>query len=95
MTIAEVLRDAGYLTAMTGKCHQGQHHGTPPWTRGFMRSLNSRYGEVYSPREADRVEQRDLAAEKPQLVADMAAAWRAWAERTFVDEWSEPGPPKP
>lgn len=51
VTIAEVLRDAGYFTAMTGKWHLGQQNGTPPWERGFMRSLNSRYGEVYFPKE--------------------------------------------
>ena len=49
VTIAEVLRDAGYFTAMTGKWHMGQQNGTPPWERGFMRSLNSRFGEVYFP----------------------------------------------
>ena len=31
VTIAEVLRDAGYFTAMTGKWHMGQQNGTPPW----------------------------------------------------------------
>lgn len=51
VTIAEVLRDAGYFTAMTGKWHLGQQNGTPPWKRGFMRSLNSRFGEVYFPKE--------------------------------------------
>jgi len=54
VTIAEVLRDAGYFTAMAGKWHLGQQNGTPPWERGFMRSLNSRFGEVYFPKEFDR-----------------------------------------
>ncbi len=54
VTIAEVLRDAGYFTAMTGKWHMGQQNGTPPWERGFMRSLNSKFGEVYFPKEDDK-----------------------------------------
>jgi arylsulfatase len=54
VTIAEVLADSGYFTAMTGKWHLGQQNGTPPWVRGFQRSLNSRYGEVYFPIEASR-----------------------------------------
>ena len=54
VTIAEVLQAAGYHTAMTGKWHLGQANGTPPWARGFDRSLNSRFGEIYFPRELDR-----------------------------------------
>ncbi len=47
LTLAEVLREAGYFTAMTGKWHLGQQHGTPPWKRGFERSLNLQAGGVY------------------------------------------------
>ncbi|HEX4143575.1 MAG TPA: arylsulfatase [Pirellulales bacterium] len=54
VTIAEVLGDAGYFTAMTGKWHLGQQHGTPPWKRGFARSLNSPFGQIYFPKEADQ-----------------------------------------
>jgi len=49
VTIAEVLRDAGYFTAMTGKWHVGQSLGTTPWGRGFDRSLNAAAGGFYFP----------------------------------------------
>jgi arylsulfatase len=49
VTIAEVLRDAGYFTAMTGKWHVGQNLGTTPWGRGFDRSLNAAAGGFYYP----------------------------------------------
>lgn len=47
VTIAEVLRPAGYFTAMTGKWHVGQNLGVVPWERGFMRSLNAPAGGYY------------------------------------------------
>ena len=34
VTIAEVLHDAGYFTAMSGKWHVGQNHGVTPWGTG-------------------------------------------------------------
>ncbi len=47
VTIAEVLRDSGYFTAMTGKWHVGFDVGVNPWTRGFERSLNLAAGGVH------------------------------------------------
>jgi arylsulfatase len=56
VTMAEVLKNAGYFTAMTGKWHLGQSHGTVPWKRGFMRSLNSPAGGIYFPKQKNRPE---------------------------------------
>jgi arylsulfatase len=56
VTMGEVLGDAGYFTIMTGKWHLGQNNGTPPWSRGFMRSLNSAIGETYFPNQKQRRE---------------------------------------
>jgi arylsulfatase A-like enzyme len=52
VTIAEVLRPAGYFTAMAGKWHVGQEHGVTPWGRGFDRSLNAAAGGFYFPEAA-------------------------------------------
>jgi arylsulfatase len=51
VTIAEVLRDAGYFTAMAGKWHLGQQNGSPPWQRGFDRVLNLRAGGMFFPNQ--------------------------------------------
>jgi arylsulfatase A-like enzyme len=47
VTIAEVLKEAGYFTAMTGKWHLGQNHGVTPTGRGFDRALNAASGGFY------------------------------------------------
>lgn len=51
VTIAEVLHNAGYFTAMTGKWHVGQTftNGVVPWKRGFDRSLDAPFGGYYYP----------------------------------------------
>lgn len=47
VTIGEVLGDAGYFTAMTGKWHVGFSQGVTPWERGFQRSLNLPAGGLH------------------------------------------------
>ncbi|RYX86531.1 arylsulfatase [bacterium] len=49
VTLGEVMRSAGYFTAMTGKWHVGQAAGVVPWKRGFDRSLNAPAGGFYFP----------------------------------------------
>jgi arylsulfatase len=39
VTVAELLRDAGYRTLMSGKWHLGYTIETSPWARGFERSF--------------------------------------------------------
>jgi arylsulfatase len=70
VTIAEVLRQAGYFTAMTGKWHVGQQAGVVPWKRGFDRSLNSPAGGFYYPEgKTDRIflDGRSLPDDSPEL----------------------------
>jgi arylsulfatase len=52
VTIAEVLKPAGYFTAMSGKWHVGQEKGVTPWGRGFDRSLNAPAGGFSYPESA-------------------------------------------
>lgn len=51
VTMGEVLGAAGYHTSMVGKWHLGQQNGTPPWERGFQRTANTQFGEMYFPKE--------------------------------------------
>ena len=88
VTIAEVLRDAGYFTAMTGKWHMGQQNGTPPWERGFMRSLNSRYGEVYFPHEDDRPGTKMLYLNGREIPKDSPEIGKGeWYSTDLFTEW--------
>ena len=93
VTMAEVLRPAGYFTAMTGKWHLGQKHGTPPWDRGFDRSLNSVAGGIYFPNQGKRANApfylngREVALNSPELGGDWYSSdlWTKFGLR-FFDE---------
>jgi len=87
VTIAEVLRDAGYFTAMTGKWHLGQQNGTPPWERGFMRSLNSRYGEIYFPREGDRPGTENLYLDGEEIPKNSPIFGTDWYSTDLFTDW--------
>ncbi len=87
VTIAEVLRDAGYFTAMTGKWHLGQQHGCTPWKRGFQRSLNSRYGEIYFPKEWDRKGTESLFLDGKELPKDSPVFGNDWYSTDLFTEW--------
>lgn len=54
MTIAEVLRGAGYFTAMTGKWHVGTPPDKWPRQRGFDRFYGSEAGGFYYRPKGDR-----------------------------------------
>ncbi len=91
VTIAEVLREAGYFTAMTGKWHMGQQNGTPPWERGFMRSLNSKFGEVYFPHEDDKpgtkmlyLNGREIPKDSPEIAI---GGKRDWYSTDLFTDW--------
>jgi arylsulfatase len=96
-TIAEVLRSAGYFTAMTGKWHVGQHAGVAPWTRGFDRSLNAAAGGFYfasHPRTELSLNGQPLPKDDPQLPAQWYSTdlWTDYGLR-FIDEALSAGKP--
>jgi arylsulfatase len=89
-TFAEMLRPAGYFTAMSGKWHVGQNAGVTPKSRGFDRSLNAPAGGFYQP-GAPRAELflngEKLANEDTRLPKDWYTTdlWTTFGLK-FIDE---------
>jgi arylsulfatase len=90
VTMAEVLRPAGYFTAMTGKWHVGQNQGVTPKSRGFDRSLNAAAGGFYFA-DAARAELfldgEKIANDDPRLPKDWYTTdlWTTYGLK-FIDE---------
>ena len=93
VTIAEALKPAGYFTAMVGKWHLGQQHGSPPWLRGFDRSLNHAAGGIYYANQAGRenakiyLNGKELPLRSPEVGDSWYSTdlWTQFALR-FIDE---------
>ncbi|MES2597997.1 MAG: arylsulfatase [Verrucomicrobiota bacterium] len=92
VTIAEVLKPAGYFTAMTGKWHVGQNLGVVPWERGFERSLNAAAGGFYfaggDPTKAKLfLNGEAIASNDPRLPKDWYSTdlWTSFGLK-FIDE---------
>ena len=90
VTIAEVLKPAGYFTAMSGKWHVGQNYGVTPWGRGFDRSLNAAAGGFYFP-ESDKAKLflngEEIASNDPRLPQGWYSTdlWTTFGLK-FIDE---------
>lgn len=90
VTIAEVLRTAGYFTAMSGKWHVGQQAGVVPWKRGFDRSINSPAGGFYYPEGKNGriyLNGRELRDDSPELPKNWYSTdlWTDYGLK-FIDE---------
>lgn len=84
VTMAEVLRGAGYFTAMTGKWHVGQNQGVVPWERGFERNLSAAAGGFYYGAEKNA----KLFLNGAAIASDDARLPKDWYS---TDLWTEFG----
>jgi arylsulfatase A-like enzyme len=90
VTIAEVLHEAGYFTAMTGKWHLGHNFNVEPWNRGFERNMTSAAGGFYfqdSPGAKLFFNGQELSAHDPSLPKNWYTTdlWTDYGLR-FIDE---------
>lgn len=92
-SLAQVVRQAGYATAMAGKWHLGYDEGWIPNDHGFDRFFGSLGGNIHYFRHVDRLGVPDLFLDREpvkrkgyatDLTADFAVeVIDAWADRPF------------
>jgi arylsulfatase A-like enzyme len=96
VTIAEVLQEAGYFTAMTGKWHVGQNHGVVPWERGFERTLTAPEGRFYYPGPTAELflNSKKLTDNAPELPKDWYTTdlWTDYGIKFIDDAMAEKKP---
>lgn len=92
VTLGEVMKSAGYFTAMTGKWHVGQDQDVTPWGRGFDRSLNAPAGGFYMSDDTSRkaklyLNGKFIANDDPQLPKGWYSTdlWTTFGLK-FIDE---------
>ncbi len=90
VTIPEVLDQAGYFTAMTGKWHVGQNHGVKPEERGFHRTLSAAAGGFFFPNSRNTkifYNGKDVGRDGDPLPKDWYASdlWPTFGLK-FIDE---------
>lgn len=93
LTFAEVLKPAGYFTAMTGKWHVGQNLGVTPWGRGFDRNLNAGAGGFFfasHPRAELFLNGQKIANDDSRLPKDWYSSdlWTTFGLK-FIDDARE------
>jgi uncharacterized sulfatase len=85
ITIAEVLKEAGYYTAHIGKWHLGSSKGMRPEDQGFDDSLYMA-GTLYLPEDHPDVVNSKLDSNIEQMV---------WATATYAAQWNGSEPFQP
>ncbi|MCH5597015.1 arylsulfatase [Niabella ginsengisoli] len=89
VTIGEVLKQAGYFTAMVGKWHVGQEQGVVLWKRGFDRSFNAPAGGFYyNDKKAQLFLNGNKLANDTSLLPENWYTTDLWTDYSlkFVDE---------
>lgn len=79
--------DGGALTRQAPLCWE--HEGNKAIRVGNWKLVAKHKGpwELYDI-EADRTEQKNLAAAHPERVSSMEAQWKAWADKVGVEPWT-------
>lgn len=90
VTIAQLLRGSGYMTAMAGKWHLGNRPGTTAATRGFDRSLSAIAGGIYFPDQkfGTRGGRRYLLRDGQRIELDDPSLGKDWYG---TDLWTDEG----